>query len=59
MLINLLGLKTLNILIMFIGCPRRYMGLSKSQELGMNAFGIFLEGLHHWEGRHHTIHQEA
>ena len=29
MLINLLGLKTLDILIMFIGCPRRYMGLSK------------------------------
>ena len=29
MLINLPGLKTLDILIMFIGCPRRYMGLSK------------------------------
>ena len=40
MLINLLGLKTLDILIMFIGCSRRYMGLSKPQELGMNAFGI-------------------
>ena len=23
-----------------IRCPRRYMGLSKPQELGMNAFGI-------------------
>ena len=33
------GLKTLDILIMFIGCPRRYMGLSKPQELGMSAFG--------------------
>ena len=33
MLINLLGLKTLDILIMFIHCPRRYMGLSKPQEL--------------------------
>ena len=40
MLINLPGLKTLDILIMFIGCPRRYMGLSKPQELGMNTFGI-------------------
>ena len=40
MLINLPGLKTLDILIMFIGCPRRYMSLSKPQELGMNAFGI-------------------
>ena len=29
MLINLPGLKTLDILIMFIGCQRRYMGLSK------------------------------
>ena len=29
MLINLLGLKTLDILIMFIGCPRCYMVLSK------------------------------
>ena len=36
--INLPGLKTLDILIMFIGCPRRYMGLSKPQELGMSAF---------------------
>jgi uncharacterized membrane protein YesL len=26
MLINLLGLKTLDILIMFIGCPKYYMG---------------------------------
>ena len=42
MLINLLGLKTLDIIIMFIGCPRRYMGLSKPQELGMSAFGISL-----------------
>ena len=33
------GLKTLDILIMFIGCPRHYMGLSKPQELGMSAFG--------------------
>ena len=41
MLINLLSLKTLDILIMSIGCPRRYMGLSKPQELGMNVFGIF------------------
>ena len=40
MLINLLGLKTLDILIMSIGCLRRYMGLSKPQELGMTAFGI-------------------
>ena len=40
MLINLPGLKTLDILIMFIGCPRHYMGLSKTQELGMSAFGI-------------------
>ena len=38
MLINLSGLKTLDILIMFIGCPRRYMGLSKLQELGTSAF---------------------
>ena len=29
----------LDILIMFIGCPRHYMGLSKPQELGMSAFG--------------------
>ena len=42
MLINLPGLKTLDILIMFIGCPRRYMGLSKPQELGMSAFGTSL-----------------
>ena len=27
------GLKTLDILIMFIGCPRHYMGLSKPQSL--------------------------
>ena len=40
MLINLLGLKTLDILIMFISCPRHYMGLSKPQEVGMSAFGI-------------------
>ena len=40
MLINLLGSKTLDILIMFIGYPRRYMGLSKLQEHGMNAFEI-------------------
>ena len=39
MLINLPSLKTLDILIMFIGCPRHYMGLSKPQELGMSAFG--------------------
>ena len=39
MLINLLSLKTLDILIMFIGYPRHYMGLSKPQELGMSAFG--------------------
>ena len=39
MLINLPGLKTLDILIMFIGCPRHYMGLSKPQELGMSTFG--------------------
>ena len=39
MLMNLPGLKTLDILIMFIGCPRHYMGLSKPQELGMSAFG--------------------
>ena len=39
MLINLPGLKTLDILIMFIGYPRCYMGLSKPQELGMSAFG--------------------
>ena len=37
--INLPGLKTLDILIMFIGCPRHYMGLSKPQELGMSVFG--------------------
>ena len=40
MLINLSGLKTLDILIMFIDCSRRYMGLSKPQELGMSAFRI-------------------
>ena len=34
------SLKTLDILIMSIGCPRRYMGLSKPQELGISAFGI-------------------
>ena len=39
MLINLPGLKTLDILIMFIDCPRRYMGLIKPQELGMSVFG--------------------
>ena len=39
MLINLLGLKTLDIIIMFIGCLRHYMGLSKPRELGMSAFG--------------------
>ena len=41
MLINLSGLKTLDILIMFIGCPRRYMGLSKLQERGISAFRSF------------------
>ena len=30
----------LDILIMSIGCPRHYMGLSKPQEHRMNAFGI-------------------
>ena len=38
MLINLPGLKTLDILIIFIGCLRLYMGLSKPQELGISAF---------------------
>ena len=41
MLINLPGLKTLDILIMSIGCPRRYMGLSKPQELGMRRLRVF------------------
>jgi hypothetical protein len=36
---NLLGLKTLDILIMFIGCPRHYMGSSKHLECGMSTFG--------------------
>jgi hypothetical protein len=40
MLINLLGLKTLDILIMSIGCPRRYMGLIKPQELRLRDFLI-------------------
>ena len=36
------------------------MGLSKPQELGMSAFRTsLLRRLHHWEGWHHTIHQEA
>ena len=35
-----LGLKSLDILIMSIGCPRLYMGLNKPQELGMSAFRI-------------------
>jgi hypothetical protein len=39
MLINLPGLRTLDIIIMFIGYRRHYMGLSKPQELGMSAFG--------------------
>ena len=30
MLINLPGLKTLDILILSIGCPRRYMGLTQA-----------------------------
>jgi hypothetical protein len=38
MLINLPGLKTLDILIIFIGCPRHYMGSSKPLKHGMNAF---------------------
>src|SRR6185312_16740879 len=32
------GLRTLDILIIFIGCTRRSMGSSKRQGLGMNAF---------------------
>ena len=57
MLINLPGLKTLDILIMFIVCPRHYMGSSKP---GWTPSGFpHWEGLHHREGRHHTIHQEA
>ena len=33
MLINLSGLKTLDILIMFIGCPRHYIGCPKETHL--------------------------
>ena len=40
MLTNPPVLRTLALLIMFIGCGRRYMGSSKPQELGMNASGI-------------------
>ena len=43
MLINLSGLKTLDILIMFIGCPRRYMGLSKPQERGERLQDFLIE----------------
>jgi hypothetical protein len=39
MLNNLSGLKTLDILIIFIGCPRRYMGSRKPLERGMSASG--------------------
>ena len=35
---NLPGLRTLDILIIFIGCTRRSTGSSKRQGLGMNAF---------------------
>jgi hypothetical protein len=35
------GLKTLDILIIFIGCPRRYMGSSKPLERGMSASRTF------------------
>src|SRR6185369_5276939 len=35
---NLSGLRTLDIIIMFIGCTRRSTGSSKHQGLGMNAF---------------------
>src|SRR6185312_16217978 len=35
---NLPGLRTLVILIMFIGCTRRSTGSNKRQGLGMNAF---------------------
>jgi hypothetical protein len=43
-----MGLKTLDILIMFIGCPRRYIGSSKPLERGMNdqiALSLILYGL--------------
>jgi hypothetical protein len=38
MLSNHPGLKTLDILIMLTGCPRRYMGSSKLEGLGMSVF---------------------
>jgi hypothetical protein len=37
MLSNLLDLKTVSIVPMFISSQRRFMGLSKPQEHGMNA----------------------
>ena len=33
------GFEYLDIIIMFIGCPRHYISFSKPQELGMSAFG--------------------
>jgi hypothetical protein len=42
MLSNLLALKIVSILTMFINSQRRFMGSSKPQEHGMNACEIFL-----------------
>jgi hypothetical protein len=42
MLSNLLALKIVSILTMFTNSQRRFMGSSKPQEHGMNAFEIFL-----------------
>jgi hypothetical protein len=42
MLSNLPALKIVSTLTMFINSQRRFMGSSKPQEHGMNAFEIFL-----------------
>jgi hypothetical protein len=42
MLSNLPSLKIVSILTMYINSQRRFMGSSKPQEHGMNAFEIFL-----------------